>query len=293
MRHKITNGILTMEAESKGAEIQYLSGLGSGPNGWLWNAGEIWPRYAPLCFPWGAKLLGGWHEVNGKRYIADQHGFARDLEHKLVEQQPDRLHFQLKDNEYTKERFPWSFILDTVHTIEGNTLVTACTVTNTDKIRMPVRFGFHTALLCPFTAGKKFTDYQFRFEKKESAVRVICKEGLTTGEEVPIFTNQDVVPLEAGMFDDDSICLKGLKSKWVQLEEKATGKALRHEIWQFGRVVLWTKPNFPGFICIEPWDNQPGLNHGDTAHDLMRQPCVKILEPGELYTWTQKLSVIK
>jgi len=293
MRHKITNGILTMEAESKGAEIQYLSGLGSGPNGWLWNAGEIWPRYAPLCFPWGGKLLDGWHEVNGKHYIADQHGFARDLEHKLVEQQPDRLHFQLKDNEYTKERFPWSFILDTVDTIEGNTLVTACTVTNTDKIRMPVRFGFHTALLCPFTAGKKFTDYQFRFEKKESAVRVICKEGLTTGEEVPIFTNQDIVPLEAGMFDDDSICLKGLKSKWVQLEEKATGKALRHEIWQFGRVVLWTKPNFPGFICIEPWDNQPGLNHGDTAHDLMRQPCVKILEPGELYTWTQKLSVIK
>ena len=293
MRHKITNGILTMEAESKGAEIQYLSGLGSGPNGWLWNAGEIWPRYAPLCFPWGAKLLGGWHEVNGKRYIADQHGFARDLEHKLVEKQPDRLHFQLKDNEYTKERFPWSFILDTVHTIEGNTLVTACTVTNTDKTRMPVRFGFHTALLCPFTADKKFTDYQFRFEKKESAVRIICKEGLTTGEEVPIFTNQDVVPLEAGMFDDDSICLKGLKSKWVQLEEKATGKALRHEIWQFGRVVLWTKPNFPGFICIEPWGNQPGLNHGDTAHDLMRQPCVKILEPGELYTWTQKLSVIK
>ena len=293
MRHKITNGMLTMEAESKGAEIQYLSGLGSGPNGWLWNAGEIWPRYAPLCFPWGAKLLGGWHEVNGKRYIADQHGFARDLEHKLVEKQPDRLHFQLKDNEYTKERFPWSFILDTVHTIEGNTLVTACTVTNTDKTRMPVRFGFHTALLCPFTADKKFTDYQFRFEKKESAVRIICKEGLTTGEEVPIFTNQDVVPLEAGMFDDDSICLKGLKSKWVQLEEKATGKALRHEIWQFGRVVLWTKPNFPGFICIEPWGNQPGLNHGDTAHDLMRQPCVKILEPGELYTWTQKLSVIK
>lgn len=293
MRHKITNGILTMEAESKGAEIQYLSGLGSGPNGWLWNAGEIWPRYAPLCFPWGGKLLDGWHEVNGKHYIADQHGFARDLEHKLVEQQPDRLHFQLKDNEYTKARFPWSFVLDTVHTIEGNTLVTACTVTNTDKTKMPVRFGFHTALLCPFTEGKKFTDYQFRFEKKESAVRVLCKEGLTTGEEVPIFTNQDVVPLVAGMFDDDSICLKGLKSKWVQLEEKATGKALRHEIGQFGRVVLWTKPNFPGFVCIEPWDTQPGINHGETAHDLEKQPCVKILEPGELCTWTQKLSVIK
>lgn len=286
----ISNGILSLEVNPVGAELHALSGAGAPEGGWLWDGGPAWPRRAPLCFPWCGKLKDGWHEAGGVRYEGPQHGFARDMAHTLTEREDSRLAYRLTSGPETERFYPWPFTLDTVHTLEGRSVVTACTVTNTGREPMPVQLGFHTGLRCPFSPGRAVTDYLVRFERAERPRKVLCRAGLVTGEEVPVFTGQAEIPLEPHLFDEDSICLKGLRSAWVQLEERDTGRALRLDISGFDRVLLWSQPGIPGFLCIEPWCGLPSREDG--AHDLFRRPCTHILAPGGSFSRTQRLTVL-
>ena len=154
---------------------------------------------------------------------------------------------------------------------------------------MPFQLGFHTALRCPFTPGKAATDYLVRFEREESPLRVRCDEnGLATGEETPVFPGQSAVPLTPGLFDDDSICMKGLRSSWVQLEEAGTGRYLRISCEGYPYTLLWSKPGIPGFLCIEPWHGLPG--RADLGHAFSERPCLTTLAPGESWSCTHILT---
>ena len=46
-------------------------------------------RHAPILFPYCGRLKGGAFTHNGVSYEGGQHGFARDMEHALVEQSGD------------------------------------------------------------------------------------------------------------------------------------------------------------------------------------------------------------
>lgn len=286
----ISNGVLSLEVNPVGAELHTLSGAGAPEGGWLWDGGAAWPRRAPLCFPWCGKLKDGWHEAGGVRYEGPQHGFARDMVHTLTGREERRLAYRLASGPETERCYPWPFTLDTVHTLEGQSVETVCTVTNTGREPMPVQLGFHTGLRCPFSPDRAVTDYLVRFEQAERPHKVLCRAGLVTGEEVPVFTGQAEIPLEPHLFDEDSICLKGLRSAWVQLEERDTGRALRLDISGFDRVLLWSQPGIPGFLCIEPWCGLPSREDG--AHDLFQRPCAHSLAPGGTFSRTQRLTVI-
>ena len=54
----------------------------------LWQAGQQWPRHAPLLFPIVGRLRNDQLHHRGKGYPMTQHGFARDhrficLQHEL------------------------------------------------------------------------------------------------------------------------------------------------------------------------------------------------------------------
>lgn len=289
MRHQIENGSLTLEADTHGAELCSLRKAG-GPGELLWSADPaVWGRHAPLCFPWCGRMRDNYFEEGGRRYEAGSHGFARDMEHMLSASGPDFLTFRLGWNGETLALWPWKFSLETTHRLEGDSVVTVCRVQNEDSRLMPFQLGFHTALRCPFTPGKAATDYLVRFEREESPLRVRCDEnGLATGEETPVFPGQSAVPLTPGLFDDDSICMKGLRSSWVQLEEAETGRYLRISCEGYPYTLLWSKPGIPGFLCIEPWHGLPG--RADLGHAFSERPCLTTLAPGESWSCTHILT---
>lgn len=262
MEYTIGRGGVTLTANSRGAELWSLKGTQEV----IWS-GEAWNWRAPVCCPWCGAVEDGWFEHGGRRYAAQRHGFVRELEHTLVRQGEDVLEFRL-DWPGDGERWPWAFSFTTCHEITDRGAVTTCTLTNLSKEPMPAQLGFHPAFCCDVPPEKGVGKWFVRFEQREAPDRT------------------DIFPLEKHTFDNDSICFEGLKSQWVQLEERDTGRFVRVATAGRPYVLLWSQPGVPGFVCIEPWTGYPG-----PGHNMACRPGVRLLAPGESLTGKQELTL--
>ena len=77
----------------------------------MWQADPaFWGRTSPVLFP----LVGNyWQKKSrfaGRPYEMGQHGFARDMDFSLLSQTGDELVFELRDNEATHAKYPFSFV---------------------------------------------------------------------------------------------------------------------------------------------------------------------------------------
>jgi len=260
MEYTIHNNRLTLTAGTLGAELHSLKEKEG--RELIWQAGEVWPKHAPECCPWCGPMKDGWFTDGEVEYrdAACRHGFVREMEHTLVKQEPDCLVFRL---EWPGDgaRWPWAFSIETVHALTADGMSTACTVENRSDRPMPLQFGFHPALICPFLTGSQATDYLVRFESGK------------------------VVNLTWELFDNDSIRYEDV-GKWARLEHRETGKYLQIDTGDFPYVLLWSKPGIPGFVCIEPWSG-----HENDSHIPLERPGAILLDPGEKRTWVLSLHV--
>ncbi len=267
MNYTIENEHLTLAVSDHGAELCDLRRKAAPDVKLLWDAQPVWKRHAPVCFPWCGRPEESWFTARGQRCEGvPQHGFIRDHDHTLTEQGPDRLAFRF---DWPGEApYPWAFSFETVHTLEGDTVVTVCTAVNQSDEPMPVQLGFHCAMMCPFTPGRALEDYCIRFERPEA------------------LDGTDCFPLDHHSFDNDSICFPGLKSEWLQVEEKDTGKFLRIATKGFPYTLIWSAVGVPGYVCIEPWSGFVG-----PGHDLAQRPGAILLPPGQSFSKTHRLTV--
>lgn len=268
MLYSIENEVLALTANTAGAELWDLRQKERPEIPLLWDGkADIWPRRAPVCFPWCGPLDEGWFEAEGIRCQAPQHGFIRDVEHCLEEQGTDFLIFRF-DWPGDRERYPWAFSFTTRHALRGNEVLTTCRAVNRSDRPMAAQLGFHPGLRCPFTPGKSRQDYLIRFERSEAP------------------DGSNIFPLEEHTFDHDSICFESLHSAWIQVEERESGAFLRIDTEGWPYVLLWSKPGIPGYVCIEPWTGYRG-----PGHDLSKRPGALLLQPGEALERTQRLTV--
>ncbi len=77
----ISNGRVTATIKAAGAELCSLKDAHG--HEVLWQAGEEWPRHAPLLFPIVGKLKDDVLRHRGQVYAMTQHGFARDQRFQL------------------------------------------------------------------------------------------------------------------------------------------------------------------------------------------------------------------
>jgi len=260
MRYTLKNDRFALTVGSLGAEIQSL--VDREGRELIWQADPaVWPRHAPVCFPWCGKVEEGWFLWRGRRQAAGtQHGFVRDMEHALTGQGADRLEFRL-DWPGEEAGWPWSFSFTTVHTLVPDGTQSVCTAENRSAGPMPVQLGFHPGFTCPFLPGTAAEEYCFRFESGR------------------------VVEITGHLFDDDSIRFFDV-GDWVRLEHRETGKYIQVETAGFPNVLLWSKPGIPGFVCIEPWQGYPG-----PGHDLAARPGAVVLESGQQLRRVQRIGV--
>ena len=95
MRYTVENEFLRVEVDSLGAELASVVDKASGAQ-MLWQGDPaVWPRRAPILFPYCGKLVNGSFTVEGKTYAGGQHGFARDLEHEFLGCDGTALRFRL------------------------------------------------------------------------------------------------------------------------------------------------------------------------------------------------------
>lgn len=259
MEFTLENNFLRIQVRSHGAELCSVVKKQTGEE-MLWQADPaVWGRHAPILFPYCGRLKDGMFTHNGVSYEGGQHGFARDMEHTLVDQQPDSLTLCLEANALTMEKFPFAFKLFSTFRLDNETVHHSIRVENDGDGEMPFAFGYHPAFVCPFDAQHKAEDYVLRFDTPQTPVVVETGEddGLVTGKTYPYFENGTDIPLHDGMFDHDSTCFSHLTAKTFSLVEAQTGRCVTVGIEGFPYVLMWSAKGPIRYVCIEPWHGLP------------------------------------
>mgnify|MGYP002903162794 CR=1 FL=1 len=78
--------------------------------------------------------------------------------------------------------------------------------------------------------------------------------GLLTGKCGYRWKNEQSIPLTDDLFENDSFCMAGLRSRTLGIYENDTGKGIVCNVEGYPYTLIWSAPAKPvRFVCIEPW----------------------------------------
>ena len=300
MNYTIENDYFTAEISSFGAEIQSLKRKSDSAD-IIWHGdSSVWKNHAPILFPFVARCFGGYFMIDGKKCeYSRNHGFARDLETKVVEQQKDKIVFELTESDDTLFRFPYKFSLKTEYALTKDGLNWKITVKNTDERAFKFSVGTHAAFACPNNSdGAKFTDYEVAFEKQEKLTSVVCTpDGYLAADKngnIPVKTayNEEkagIIPLTENGFGNGHL-FTDFTSEWVGLRNKKTGSIVKIGTKGFPYCMIWQNTSGPAqFVCIEPWHGIPDAEN--TSHIWDEKSGLIELKPGDSFDSIQNISI--
>nr|BDT26837.1 aldose 1-epimerase family protein [Bacteriovorax sp. HI3] len=242
--YQIESNSLIVQVTSLGAEMKRLFS-----RDWhrelLWLGDERnWKRSAPVLFPIVGKLKDDEYYLQGKTFKMPQHGFARDYEFKCTECGASEIEFLLVATQETFNQYPFCFELRVRYKVEGSKVIISYFVKNDDRQDIYFSIGAHPAF-----ETNVLTNYEIRFEKEEKEYFRV-ENGLVNLTR-PFGLNAQSIQLEKGLFADDALIFKKVKSKFVELIDKKRNEIIRvHSHTPF--LGVWGKGDVP-FVCIEPW----------------------------------------
>ncbi len=293
MRYAIENEFLRLTADTHGAEAVSVIDKRSGAE-MLWQGDQaVWGRHAPILFPYTGKLPGGRMLAKGGEYRGGQHGFARDMEHKMARHTEDTLVFELAADQRTRALWPYDFVLRSTFTLAERTVHHSLTVENPGEDELRFGIGYHPAFAIPFDDRHTTADYEFRFEREESPLCVSAlPDGLLSGHSYYLGRNIRSIPLTDELFQNDSHCMVNLRSRTLAIVEKDSGRAVSCDIEGYPYVLIWSAKAQPvRFVCIEPWHSLTGEEGG--PEEWEERPSAAALKKGESWTTTLSTSFIR
>lgn len=250
----------------------------------LWQADPAyWGKSAPVLFPIVGSLKDGRYEHQGQTYSLPRHGFARDKEFRVKEQEAWRVVFVLDSDEETKRVFPFDWSLEIEYRLWKRVIHTSYRVVNRGTQQMLFSLGAHPAFQLPLAGGEgAFEDGFLEFEFAESLTRwLLDGQGLLSGETRPLPHAGKTLMTTRPLFAEDALVLKNLKSSRVSLRQRDAGLALSMEFPGFPYFGVWTAPG-AGFVCLEPWC---GVADSATASGrLEEKEGINRLGAGEVFT---------
>ncbi len=263
MRVQIENEWLKAEIESFGAELKSLVRKEDNQE-FLWEADPaFWGKTAPILFPFIGKLEGAIYRYDSKEYVADKHGFARDMDFSLVEQEADRVVFAIESNEMTLAKYPFPFLLEVEYCLEENHLNQQWRVHNKGDRTMHFSLGGHPAFAAPLVkngvrCGKRSDCFVKLYGAEDKAVvkstQINIADGLLTGEMIPIAVEDGVFPVAEHIFDSDALVLAKQGVTAVGLLDKDGKEYVRMKSPECPVWGIWSMPTGEAsYVCIEPW----------------------------------------
>lgn len=271
-RHLIQNEYLLAEVLSKGAEWCSLIDKQNGKE-YLWQADPaIWPRHAPILFPFVGTLNGHAYILNGISHPMTHHGFARDHVFKKTESDSHFITLELTDTELSKNNYPFSFRLQVTFRLEGRMMIQSFVVQNTGNTPMPYSLGGH-----PGFHADPIEDHAIEFDREEHLDTRVIADGLLTAETMPAINGKQIV-LHRSVFNQDAFVFTKLKSNRFTLKHRYNGPVLTLDKGNFPQLGIWSKPAAP-FVCIEPWHGTADFL-GEKKEVFEKPGIIKLL-PGE------------
>ena len=214
----------------------------------MWQADKsVWPRHAPVLFPFVGQLKNFEYRYNGQTFTIEQHGFARDLMFKVINQFENSVMLELTENAHTLQRYPFLFSFKVKYELLENRLSMGFEVLNKGKSPMPVSFGGHPAfsILEP-------NDTIIVFENDPDPKTWKLEENFISKRTQSVTDGQGKIAVTPQTFAKDALIFKNLKSQWVKLKSKTTDRYIKIDINGWPYLGIWAKPG-ANFICIEPW----------------------------------------
>lgn len=249
---QLQNSTIAINIQSLGAELTSVKDRETSLE-YMWQGNpSYWKRHAPVLFPIVGKLKENQYAYGGQTYQMSQHGFARDKEFSIIEQESTMVRFLLEDDEETRAKYPFPFELIIRYELKDRSLIITYEIKNEFNEVLPFSIGAHPAFRCPLVEGESFSDYFLEFEHKETIDRHLLINGLFDGTTERVMTDTNILPLSYNHFEKDAIVFQFPDSQHIVLRSGKSGHHVRMDFPGFPYLGIWTKPNAP-FLCLEPW----------------------------------------
>ena len=258
----IANADLSITVKAHGAELSSIQHNGTE---YLWQADPaFWKRHSPVLFPIVGSVWNGTFRVDGMEYQLSQHGFARDMDFTLISATQDEVWYQLKSNEETLKKYPYSFDLNIGYKIEGKKIHVMWRVSNPGHSILDFQIGAHPAFYYRCNADSQTKGYFLLEGKKElQTIRIVEKGCADTVQHYPLYTDAEgLLPIDKDTFIYDALILEDSQLKAVTLLDSQKSPYLKLT-FDTPVVGLWAPSPQSPFVCIEPWYGRCDRAHFD------------------------------
>ncbi|MDN5126511.1 aldose 1-epimerase family protein [Aliarcobacter butzleri] len=246
MNYEIKNSFIKVQIKSFGAELNSLKKCDENFE-YIWQANsKYWARHSPVLFPIVGRLKEDSYFYKNKKYSLSQHGFARDKEFEVVQNEANFIEFRLKSDEKSLEFYPFFFELNICYKLDKNSLIVSYKVKNKSDEKMYFSIGAHPAF------NTRVGDF-LEFENIKTTKRYFLDDkGL-------IYKNQDLnlenskLYLDKDLFKEDALVFNDSTIKQITLKNIENKSRVKVKFDNFPYLGIWSKPNDAPFVCIEPW----------------------------------------
>jgi galactose mutarotase-like enzyme len=270
----ISNSKLTAKINPLGAELCSLKD--NKEKEYIWEGNPtFWGKHSPILFPIVGTLKNNSYHYSGVEYHLSRHGFAREMEFKLLYKSENSATFSIENSEETLKKFPFYFELQICYTLNENILDIEYKVINQGSSPMPFSIGAHPA----FVLTEDFENYSISFNQEEPLEYYLLENDLISNTTKKLDVEHQKTTLNYALFENDALIFKSLQSNSLTIIENLK-PMLKVNFEGFPSLGIWTKKDAP-FLCIEPW-----FGYSDTENnfgDLFQKEGILVLETKEIF----------
>lgn len=282
---KLTNKNLTAVINYHGAELKSLTKDG---HEYMWCADPTyWGRTSPVLFPFVGQVADGVFRYEGNEYKIGQHGFARDMDFELLENNEKSCRFVLKSNDETKAKYPLDFDLFIGYELNDNGIEVKWEVANPYDKTLQFSIGAHPAFNCDLS--KTSICIRKNGEPVTSFTNSVFGKGLLTDKKAQLNVTNGIMNLDVHTFDGDAFVIENDQVDQVDILDEKNDRVLSVK-FKSPLVGIWSPPgkNAP-FLCIEPWYGR--ADKEGFVGELVDREWNNTLESGKTFKVSYKIEV--
>ncbi|MFC2684545.1 MAG: aldose 1-epimerase family protein [Limosilactobacillus oris] len=251
----LQNDVLAVEINELGAQLHSIKRRDNGLE-YLWQ-GDVrsWGRQAPILFPFVGRLKDDQYEFDHQTYHQGQHGFARDRQFAVVNQDDNQLVLEQRSDDETRQAFPFEFILRVHYQLVADQLQVSYEVINPADRSLIYAIGAHPGFNMPLTPTGDFNNIKFTVSPAEEYSRIVLEGPYNDSGHPRLIDMTTGFKLDHQLFAHDAIIFKtGGMDFAATLTDLATDHGVTVSTKETQYVGLWSAyPAKANFACIEPW----------------------------------------
>jgi galactose mutarotase-like enzyme len=208
-----------------------------------------------------------------------RHGFARDLDFKLINKTDTKVTFALEDSPETHRCYPYRFMLSITYRLDGNKIHIIWHVHNTETNEIHFQIGGHPAFMIPGMKEGDEVKGTIRFDNTGNIERLIGNmKGCIIPGRFDVGSKDGIWHFNEDSFKEDCVIIDKSQVKQVALLDESGQPVVTLDM-KTPCVGIWAPyGKHAPFVCIEPWY---GIHDKvEYSGDFQQKYLMNHLQPG-------------